>query len=104
VWGVALISPGDSHEVGHSEACVVLRGHKTSVNLQEPFWQAIREIAETRGVSATSLVTEIDDNRKGSGNLSSALRVFVLTHFRSFAPQRIAPHEHERGREASIGE
>jgi predicted DNA-binding ribbon-helix-helix protein len=66
-----------------SKRAVVLRGHKTSVSLEEPFWQAIRKIAERRGMSAASLVTAIDDSRKGTGNLSLALRVFVIAHYRS---------------------
>jgi predicted DNA-binding ribbon-helix-helix protein len=55
---------------------VLLAGHRTSISLEEPFWAALREIAARRGLSLNALVAEIDERR--SGNLSSALRVFVL--------------------------
>jgi predicted DNA-binding ribbon-helix-helix protein len=55
---------------------VTVAGHRTSVSLEPPFWSALREIAAARGVSLNALIAEIDDGR--SGNLSSALRVFVL--------------------------
>ena len=60
---------------------VLLAGHRTSISLEEPFWAALRTIAERRGVSLNALVAEIDARR--SGNLSSALRVFVLDACRS---------------------
>lgn len=62
---------------------VVLDGHKTSVSLERAFWQALAEIANARRVSLNTLIAEIDRSR--TGNLSSALRVFVLAHFRERA-------------------
>jgi predicted DNA-binding ribbon-helix-helix protein len=59
---------------------VVVSGHKTSVSLEEPFWQALREIATTRGLTVRELISLVDEKRE-QGNLSSALRVFVLEHF-----------------------
>ena len=60
---------------------VVLSGHKTSVSLEEGFWTSLKEIAASREMSVFALVNEI--NRSGDHpNLSSALRVFVLNHFR----------------------
>ncbi len=56
---------------------LTLRGHRTSVSLEAPFWEALREIAAARGVSVQRLVGEVDAGRGGQ-NLSSALRVFVL--------------------------
>jgi predicted DNA-binding ribbon-helix-helix protein len=53
-----------------------IAGHATSVSLEEAFWTALGEIAERRQVSVAALVAAIDAER--SGNLSSALRVFVL--------------------------
>jgi predicted DNA-binding ribbon-helix-helix protein len=55
---------------------VVVAGHKTSVSLEQPFWDELARIARARGVSLNSLIGEIDKGR--DGNLSSALRVFVL--------------------------
>lgn len=56
---------------------VTIAGHRTSVSLEAAFWGLLRGIAAARGQSISELVTEID--RERSGNLSSALRVFVLT-------------------------
>jgi predicted DNA-binding ribbon-helix-helix protein len=59
---------------------VVIAGHRTSVSLEEAFWSGLREIAEKRKVSVNRLVESIDTER--STNLSSAVRVFVLRHYR----------------------
>lgn len=59
---------------------VLVAGHHTSVSLESAFWSALKDIARARGTSVNALVTEIDKSR--DGNLSSALRVFVLDHFR----------------------
>lgn len=56
---------------------VSIAGHQTSVSMEDAFWQRLGEIASARGVSVSSLIREIDTER--TGNLSSALRVFVLT-------------------------
>jgi predicted DNA-binding ribbon-helix-helix protein len=68
---------------------IVLSGYKTSVTLEEPFWQALRELATVRGLSVSSLIRSVASER-GQGNLSSALRVFVLEHFRTAAYERDA--------------
>jgi predicted DNA-binding ribbon-helix-helix protein len=59
---------------------VVLAGHRTSISLEAEFWSALRTLATTRGVSVNGLVAEIDAARDSAqpGNLSSALRLFVL--------------------------
>lgn len=56
---------------------VLIAGHPTSVTLEEEFWTALRTIAEQRGQSLNQIITAIDAGRSG-GNLSSAIRVFVL--------------------------
>ncbi len=56
---------------------VIIAGHRSSVSLEPEFWAALKDIAARRGVSINDLVTEIDKQRRD--NLSSALRVFVLT-------------------------
>jgi predicted DNA-binding ribbon-helix-helix protein len=55
---------------------VVVAGHRTSVSLEPPFWDALKEIAAARGISLNALIAEIDAGR--AGNLSSALRLHVL--------------------------
>ena len=60
---------------------IVLRGHKTSVSLEDEFWYALKEIASTRQITATELISEVDAKR-APGNLSSTLRVMVLSHYR----------------------
>lgn len=67
-----------SRPVKHS---FTIAGHRTSVSLEDPFWQALREIAAARAVPMAEIVTEVDRARGGSG-LSGALRVFVLDHYR----------------------
>ena len=60
---------------------IVVKGHKTSVSLEDGFWSGLREIAEERDVSLGELAAEIDAQRTVS-NLSSAIRLYVLEHFR----------------------
>ncbi len=57
---------------------IKISGHDTSITLEDEFWDALKEIAAKKGVSLNSLIAEIDAQRKG--NLSSALRVFVLEY------------------------
>lgn len=54
-----------------------IRGHATSISLEPPFWRALQDAAEMRGLSPTALVEEIDAER-GDANLSSAVRVWLL--------------------------
>jgi predicted DNA-binding ribbon-helix-helix protein len=61
---------------------IVVGGHKTSVSLEEPFWNGMKEISGQRGMTLSELVSEIDTNRH-LGSLSSAIRLFVLDHFRN---------------------
>jgi predicted DNA-binding ribbon-helix-helix protein len=55
---------------------VRISGHPTSVSLEAPFWQALRDIAARRQLSVNALLSAIDAERRG--NLSSAVRLFVL--------------------------
>lgn len=55
---------------------VVVSGHRTSVSLERAFWDVLRVIASKRNTTINQLVSEIDSTR--SGNLSSAIRVYVL--------------------------
>lgn len=60
---------------------IIIRGHKTSISLENIFWDALRTIALERNKSISALVGEIEQQRDTS-NLSSATRVFVLRHFK----------------------
>jgi len=60
---------------------IVIAGHKTSVSLEDAFWQGLKEIAAARRISLTELIAAIDGGRR-DGNLSSAVRLFVLEHYR----------------------
>jgi predicted DNA-binding ribbon-helix-helix protein len=66
---------------------IVFAGHKTSVSLEDQFWGALREIATARGTPIGTLVSSIDADRK-HGNLSSAIRLFVLDHYRAQSDAR----------------
>ena len=55
---------------------VSIRGHRTSLSLEDGFWEELARIAQLRGTSVAGLIAEIDNNR--SGGLSSAVRLFVL--------------------------
>jgi predicted DNA-binding ribbon-helix-helix protein len=71
---------------------VVIGGHKTSVSLEEPFWSAVREIASSQQMTVSSLLRQIDLERRNA-NLSSAIRVFVLENVRA---QTAGVHEQQR--------
>jgi predicted DNA-binding ribbon-helix-helix protein len=60
---------------------IVIAGHKTSISLEQAFWTCLKDIARARGVTLSALVASIDQSR-GKGNLSSAIRLFVLDHVR----------------------
>jgi predicted DNA-binding ribbon-helix-helix protein len=62
---------------------VLVAGHKTSVSLEAAFWDELRTIAAVRHTSVNSLIAEIDEAR--SGNLSSAIRLYVLDWLRQRA-------------------
>jgi len=78
---------------------IVVAGHKTSVSLEEAFWNGMKEISSARGMTLSELVGEIDGQRK-QGNLSSAIRLFVLDHYRSMAQSSSASNDaHDPARE-----
>ena len=61
---------------------LTLRGHRTSVSLEDAFWQAFREIAAERSMGINELAAEIDEARGVESGLASAIRVYVLNHYR----------------------
>ena len=70
---------------------IVINGHKTSISIEDQFWAAAKEIAAERHLSLSELVSMVDHERQHLGNLSSALRVFVLSRYRSASTT--APHD-----------
>jgi predicted DNA-binding ribbon-helix-helix protein len=61
---------------------IVIAGHKTSVSLEDAFWKGLKEIASGRDMTLSDLVAAIDSERQ-HGNLSSAIRLFVLDFYRN---------------------
>jgi len=72
---------------------VVIAGHKTSVSLEDAFWDGLKDIGRGHKMTLSDLVSDIN-TRRLDGNLSSAIRLFVLAHFRAqlaaAAPNRAA--------------
>jgi predicted DNA-binding ribbon-helix-helix protein len=88
---------------------VVINHHKTSVSLEDAFWKAIKGIAAARNLTLSELVAEVDSERR-QGNLSSALRLYVLEHYRSRAqggsgdrsPGGLEPRQSEESRHENV--
>ena len=78
---------------------IALVGHKTSVSLEDQFWNGLHEIAESQNIPMTALVGRINANRTVH-NLSSALRLFVLAHAIS---QQIFPNARPNPRTDAAG-
>lgn len=66
---------------------MLIGGRRTSVSLEDLFWQSLREIAAARDATLKKTIETIDDERSQT-NLSSAIRVYVLRHYREAAPAR----------------
>jgi len=78
---------------------IMVAGHKTSVSLEDAFWNGLKEIVRERHMTLSELVGEIDAQRQ-LGNLSSALRLFVLDFYRT---QRFHPKEGCDGNHETTG-
>lgn len=74
---------------------IVIAGHKTSVSLEDAFWKGLKQIASERGLTLSDLVATVDLDRR-HGNLSSAIRLFVLNHYRDLARARREEHTDEQ--------
>jgi predicted DNA-binding ribbon-helix-helix protein len=59
---------------------IVIAGHKTSVSLEDAFWEGLKEIAKAQRKTLSDLINSIDIDREHA-NLSSAIRLFVLSHY-----------------------
>ncbi|KUF08839.1 ribbon-helix-helix domain-containing protein [Pseudoponticoccus marisrubri] len=65
---------------------LTLRGHRTSVSLEDAFWQAFREMAAADGKALNALASEIDAARDPDVGLASSIRVYVLDRLRRAQP------------------
>ena len=68
---------------------ITIAGHRTSLSLEQAFWDRLAEFARQDGVSVNRLLTEIDAGR--ASNLSSAARVYVLERLRDQAERAVTP-------------
>jgi len=66
---------------------LTLKGHRTSVSLEDDFWRAFRDIAEEKDIAINALAAEIDAQRDLNAGLASAIRLYVLNHYRTRAAQ-----------------
>ncbi|MEM1267703.1 MAG: ribbon-helix-helix domain-containing protein [Pseudomonadota bacterium] len=62
---------------------LTIRGHRTSISLEDPFWETFRDIAKSEGKTLNALAAEIDAARGLDAGLASAIRVFVLRRVKS---------------------
>jgi predicted DNA-binding ribbon-helix-helix protein len=72
--------PTSANKSSVAKRSIGFNGHKTSLSLEDEFWNALKEIAGKRAIHLSDLVAEVDEQR-GDGNLSSALRLFVLDYY-----------------------
>jgi predicted DNA-binding ribbon-helix-helix protein len=68
-------------------------GHRTSISLEAPFWDALKDIAQREGLAAAVIVQRIDRERANEG-LSSAVRLWIFDYFRRRIPADNAAHVH----------
>jgi predicted DNA-binding ribbon-helix-helix protein len=66
---------------------IIITRHKTSISLEDEFWESLREIAKGRGEPISQLIAGIDEGRQFA-NLSSAIRLFILRHYRGQLSQQ----------------
>jgi len=72
---------------------IIVAEHKTSVSLEDQFWSALKEIAHARNETISNLVNAINANHEG--NLSSAIRRYVLAYYRDRQPMEAATNQAE---------
>jgi predicted DNA-binding ribbon-helix-helix protein len=65
----------------------VIGGHKTSVSLEDEFWDSLKEIAAEREQPLPELINAVAE-RRNNANLSSALRIFMLDYYKQMRPNR----------------
>jgi predicted DNA-binding ribbon-helix-helix protein len=64
---------------------LTLRGHRTSVSLEDDFWRAFRDIADEKSLPINAIAAEIDAKRDLEAGLATAIRLYVLAHYRDRA-------------------
>lgn len=64
---------------------LTLRGHRTSVSLEDDFWRAFREISEEKSLPINELAAQIDAERDMETGLATAIRLYVLNHYKNRA-------------------
>jgi predicted DNA-binding ribbon-helix-helix protein len=79
---------------------IVIAGHKTSVSLEDAFWSGLKQIASGCDCTLSEIVATIDTGR-AHGNLSSAIRLFVLDHYRNAISAAVPETPHMPGRESN---
>ncbi len=80
---------------------IMIDGHKTSVSLEDAFWSGLKDAAKACKLTISALVASIDSERR-NGNLSSAIRLFVLDHYRSQLVEH-QPEKHSPPAAVSLG-
>ena len=81
-WTSTGSKPETGHEITGLKRSIVIAGHKTSVSLEDAFWNGLKDVALSRRMTLSDLVGSIDTERQ-QGNLSSAIRLFVLEHYQT---------------------
>lgn len=83
---------------------IVVGGHKTSVSLEDEFWDALREVSYSRQLPLCSLAAKIKAERP-QNNLSSAIRLFLLNHYRTQSmPSSTYPLPVARSADTTLGQ
>jgi len=85
------IRPQKTCDSSVAKRSVVVANHKTSVSIEDEFWISLKSIASSRKQTLSELLSEIDAGRE-RGNLSSAIRLFVLAYYKTRETAR-PPHE-----------
>ena len=81
-----MITLIDQLELGRPKKhSLTLRGHRTSVSLEDPFWRAFVQISQDENIPLNALATQIDAARKVDAGLASAIRIFVLMWYQTRA-------------------
>lgn len=62
---------------------LTLKGHRTSVSLEDEFWRAFRDIAEAKSIPINALAAEIDADRDTDTGLASAIRIYILRYYQT---------------------
>jgi predicted DNA-binding ribbon-helix-helix protein len=73
---------------------VTIRGHRTSITLEDAFWRALRDVSQAEARTVPAIIGEIDAGR-GSSSLSAAIRVYLLEYFRRGPMARPTPENRQ---------